>query len=374
VANLDFEEFVSLKFLLSIEGIGTARVQKLLQKFNSFHEILSADARALYSANCISENTASRISAAVSSQKKSYYKKVETELKNLENIGAGYLTFFDEAYPEMLKNIYDPPLIIYIKGKFMPEDRYSVAIVGTRNPTEYGKKQAQRFAGGLAEQRITIVSGLASGIDSVAHKVALERRGRSIAVMGTGLDMTYPAINHSLCSEIAEHGAVITEYEWGIMPEAQNFPRRNRIISGLSLGVLVVQSAVKGGSLITAKDALEQNREIFAVPGNLGDDYSEGTNALIRDNKAKLVTSPEEIISELNLKMQPVEFKKTPNPEIQLNLFEEKIVECLSSEPCHIDKISSLTSLSTSECLVYLLSLEFKGLVRQFPGKMFSID
>ena len=218
-----------------------------------------------------------------------------------------------------------------------------------------------------------MVSGLARGIDSVVHKSTLKAGGRTIAILGTGLDVVYPPENKKLFEEISQTGMIISEYPLGTKPDAQNFPKRNRIISGLSLGTLVVETAINGGAMQTASYALDQNREVFAIPGNIGTRQSEGTNALIRKGEAKLVVTPNDILEELELKLKPVIGKNIPRPNIDLNIFEEKIISCLNSTPLQIDKISGLTSLSTSDCLVNLLSLEFKGLVKQLPGKTFSL-
>jgi DNA processing protein len=187
------------------------------------------------------------------------------------------------------------------------------------------------------------------------------------------MDVIYPPENDNLFAEITENGAVISEFKPGTKPDAQNFPRRNRIISGLSLGCIVIETGIHGGAMQTASFALDQGREVFAVPGNLGSRQAEGTNLLIQKGEAKLVASAEDVLIELNLKLKPVLGENIPRQQAELNLFEEKIINALSSEPIQIDKISSLTSLSTSDCLVHLLSLEFKGLVKQLPGKMFAL-
>jgi DNA processing protein len=244
--------------------------------------------------------------------------------------------------------------------------------VGTRGPSNYGIIQCEKVVEDLARQNITIVSGLARGIDSIAHRTALKNGGRTIAIIGSGLDVIYPPENKKLFNEIAEKGDIISEYPLGTKPDAQNFPKRNRIISGLSLGCLVVETAITGGAMQTAAFALDQNREVFAIPGNLGVRQSEGTNMLIQKGEAKLVRNAEDILVELELKLKPVIGKNIPKPTVELNLFEEKILNSLDGEPLQIDNISSITQLSTSECLVHLLSLEFKGLVKQMPGKIFS--
>jgi DNA processing protein len=240
-------------------------------------------------------------------------------------------------------------------------------------PTSYGRIQAEKLASELIEQNITVTSGLARGIDSIAHRAALKKNGRTIAVTGSGLDVIYPPENKKLFDEIAEKGVVVSEYKLGTKPDAQNFPKRNRIISGLSLGSIIVETGITGGAMQTASYALDQNREVFAVPGNIGVRQSEGTNLLIQKGEAKLIRNAEDALVELELKLKPILGKNIPKDNIELNLFEEKIVASLNNEPMQIDRIAISTSLTTSDCLVHLLSLEFKGMVKQLPGKMFVL-
>ena len=211
------------------------------------------------------------------------------------------------------------------------------------------------------------------GIDSTAHFSALKNNGRTIAVIGSGLDIIYPAENKKLFNQIAENGVIISEFPLGTIPNAENFPKRNRIISGISLGTLVIETAITGGAMQTARLALDQNREVFAIPGNLGVRQSEGTNLLIQRGEAELIKNAEDILIELELKLKPILGKNIPKQQKDLTIFEEKIYNCLLNEPLHIDKIAEKTEQSTSDCLVHLLSLEFKGLVKQLPGKMFML-
>jgi DNA processing protein len=320
----------------------------------------------------ISTNLAKRIQKS-NSCFNSTKTSVEQELELLEKMNAEIISVWDKEYPPLLKKIYDPPLVLYIKGNFLERDNYSIAVVGTRMPSNYGKVQAEKFTGELAAQGITIISGLARGIDSIAHSSALKNNGRTIAVIGSGLDIIYPPENKHLFEKISERGVIISEYRLGTKPDAQNFPKRNRIISGLSLGCLVVETGINGGAMQTASFTLDQNREAFAIPGNLGIKQSEGTNLLIQKGEAKLVRNGEDILVELELKLKPIIGKNIPKQDIELNLFEEKIIGALTNEALQIDKISALTNLSTSDCLVHLLSLEFKGMVKQLPGKMFAL-
>lgn len=372
MGKLSFEQLVDLFLLLSVERIGPAKIRSLLSKFRNLHNILDASNNELQEVEGISKELSSRIKK-ISSHKDEMKSFVEKELTKLKKIGGRIITVWDEDYPPLLKKIYDPPLILYLKGNFDERDQYSIAVVGTRSPTNYGKIQAERIVTALAEQGITIVSGLARGIDSIAHKTALKNRSRTIAVVGSGLDVIYPPENKKLFEEISENGVIISEFALGTKPDAVNFPKRNRIISGISLGTLVVETGINGGAMQTARLALDQNREVFAIPGNIGVRQSEGTNLLIQRGEAELITSAEDILTELELKLKPVIGKNIPKPEKDLNMFEEKIYNSLTNEPLHIDKIAELTNLSTSDCLVHLLSLEFKGLVKQLPGKVFGL-
>ncbi len=372
MTKLKPDQLIDLNLLLSVEGIGPGKIRALLSKFKSAENILSSDFNSLTSTNGININLAKRIQR-INDLREENKALVFSELEKLEKLKARIITIWDKEYPPLLKKIYDPPIMFYCKGNFADNDDYSIAIVGTRIPTNYGKVQAEKLSAELAEQKITITSGLARGIDSIAHKSALRKNGRTIAVIGSGLDVIYPPENRNLFNEIAENGLIISEYKLGTKPDAPNFPKRNRIISGLSLGCLVVETGVKGGAMMTASFALDQNREVFAIPGNLGIKQSEGTNLLIQKGEAKLVRFAEDILVELELKLKPILGKNIPRDNAELNLFEEKIIASLNNEPLQIDKIAVNTNLSTSDCLVHLLSLEFKGLVKQLPGKMFAL-
>ena len=372
MAALDIEDLARLYTLLSVEGIGPTRIRNLLSKFHSLEKILNGEYDSLLNVDGISENLAKRI---IQCHRQVELNKLEVEkiLSELNKLNASIITIWDKDYPPLLKKIYDPPLILYIKGNLTESDNFSIAIVGTRQPSNYGKIQAEKLAAELTAQNITIASGMARGIDSIAHWSALKNNGRTIAVIGSGLDVIYPPENKKLFDEISERGCVISEFSLGTKPDAQNFPRRNRIISGISLGCILIETGINGGAMQTAAFALDQNREVFAVPGNLGSKQSEGTNLIIQRGEAKLIRSAEDVLIELELKLKPVIGKNIPKPQAEMNLFEEKIINVLSNEAIQIDRIAALTNLSTSDCLVHLLSLEFKGLVKQLPGKMFAL-
>lgn len=372
MSKLNFEQLVDLLLLLSVDGIGPGKIRNLLARFKKVNKILSAPYSDLVKADGISKELATRIQKANSLRNK-VENNLEKDLLRLEKINGRILTVWDEEFPYILKKIYDPPLILYVKGHFHEKDNYSIAIVGTRQPTSYGKIHAEKITGELVSQNITIVSGMARGIDSVAHRTALKNKGRTIAVIGSGLDVIYPPENKKLYDEISENGLILSEFNLGAKPDAPNFPKRNRIIAGLTLGTVVIETGITGGAMQTARLALDQNREVFAIPGNLGVRQAEGNNLLIQRGEAELIRSAEDILIELELKLKPVIGKNIPKPQIDLTVFEEKILSTLSIDPMQIDKIAEKADMSTSDCLVNLLSLEFKGLVKQLPGKMFCL-
>lgn len=370
--NQKLDYFFKLRCLLGIDGIGNNKLLNLISKFTSLERLFNSDFQSLIAVDGISSNLANRILKQIynfNSCKDSFYH----EIVNLKKLRINFTTYWSPDYPKLLKQIYSPPAILYYKGNLEKTSANKLAIVGTRLPTDYGKLQAENFSKELAKQGITIVSGLARGIDTIAHKSCLAAGGKTIAIIGSGLDVYYPAENKKLFDMIAENGVVLSEYELGTKPDAQNFPKRNRIISGISLGTVVIETKLNGGALQTARFALDQNREVFAIPGNLGFNQSEGTNKLIQKGEAKLVTNAEDILIELNLKTEPLVGKNIPKPELNLNLFEQKIYDTLSKDPKHIDLISSEAGINSSECLVHLLSLEFRDLVKQFPGKTFVL-
>jgi DNA processing protein len=287
----------------------------------------------------------------------------ENEMTRLERAGVKALAYNDAAYPERLREIYDFPPVIYVKGELHPEDEWCLAVVGTRRATNYGRQVTAEIVTDLARRRITIVSGLARGIDTIAHRSALEAGGRTIAVFACGLDIIYPVENERLAREISENGALISEYPLGTRPRAENFPRRNRILSGLSLGVLVTEAGEGSGAMITAADAIEQNREVFAVPGSVLSPASQGTNALIQKGEAKLVRRYTDILEELNLMAveRQIEMKEIL-PETPT---ESALLKQLSAEPSHIDEVCRRSGLPAATVSGTLAMMELKGLVKQ---------
>jgi DNA processing protein len=366
----NIETLTKLRLLLEVEGIGPGKLFHLLSKFNSLENLLNASYSSLINVDGISQTLANKILQKID-KSETFSIMIEKEIEKLDKINANWTTFWSDDYPQNLKNIFAPPIILYYKGTLINQDSESIAIVGTRMPTQYGKNISENFAGQLAEQNITIVSGMARGIDSFAHYGALKNGGRTIAIIGSGLDVIYPSENKKLFNQIIDSGAVISEYKLGTKPDAQNFPKRNRIISGISLGTLVVETKSSGGALQTAEFALDQNKEVFAIPGNLGILQSEGTNNLIKKGGAKLVQNIEDILVELKLKIKPKINGNIAKPTEDLNLFEQKIYEALSDKPKHIDTIADETKINSSDCLVHLLSLEFRDYIKQLPGKVF---
>ena len=352
--------------LSSVHRIGPTKIRALLSHFDSAAEVMDAPPRELIRVPGIDKKLASNIAHCEDDEE-----FADEQLKQLNRIGARIVTIWDKEYPELLKRIYDPPALIYVLGKFNPKDRQSIAIVGTRLPTLYGQQVAELFSQDLCRFGITIVSGLARGVDTIVHSSTLKSGGRTLAVIGSGLDVPYPPENKKLMEQIADTGVVVSEFPMVAKPDATNFPRRNRIISGLSLGTLIIESAEDGGAMITASTALDQDREVFAIPGSIVEKRSSGPNRLIQEGRAKLVQNVDDIISELNLKLEKGMLKKEEPPAIQLTMFEQKIYDLLSNDPIHIDDLAESSDNSTSDVLVTLLSLEFKGLIKQIPGKMF---
>ena len=287
---------------------------------------------------------------------------LDSEMENLEKNHVRALTYHDTEYPARLKEIYDYPPLIYVKGEFITQDEWCIAVVGTRGATVYGRQVAEEIVTDLAHSKITVVSGLARGIDTVAHRSALEAGGRTIAVFACGLDTIYPGENLNLARNIVSHGALVSEYPLGAKPRPDNFPRRNRIMSGMSLGVLVVEADESSGAIITAHIALEQNREVFAIPGSILSPMSRGTNTLIQEG-AKLVRSCTDILEELNLtaSVHQIEMKEM----IPTSDLEARLLKHLSSEPTHIDQVCQKSGLAIATVSSNLAIMELKGLVRQ---------
>ncbi|MDO8603269.1 MAG: DNA-processing protein DprA [Candidatus Omnitrophota bacterium] len=347
-----------------VDDIGSVRTQGLLKHFGSLENIFKADETRLKEVKEISPLITSRIPQAI----KEISLKEETDL--IKKHGVKVVTFLDHDYPENLKSIYDPPVVLYIKGKILPEDKLAVAIVGSRLASFYGTQTAERLGFELASHGITVVSGLARGIDSASHKGALKAKMRTIAVLGSGLANIYPKENTKLAERISESGAVISEFPMLTIPDRGNFPKRNRIISGLSLGVVCVEAAEKSGALITCDCALEQGREVFAVPGKVDSMTSKGTNKLIKQG-AKLAQGIEDILEELNLSDSVSRQDGDSRSQSVLDKNENLVYTLLSSDPKCIDDICLESGIVFSKIAGILLSLEIKKFAKQLPGKNF---
>jgi DNA processing protein len=290
---------------------------------------------------------------------------LDTEVRRVERLGARALTWDDPDYPRNLRQVYNPPPLLYVRGSLEKRDEWAVAIVGTRQASAYGKEAAHTFSAGLARVGVTVVSGLARGIDAEAHRACLDAGGRTMAVLGCGVDVIYPQHHARLAAEIMEHGALVSEYSLGTQPQAINFPPRNRIISGMSLGTIVVEADVSSGALITAGFAGEQGREVFAIPGSIFAKSSRGTNRLIQSG-AKLVTSVTDVLEELNLTM--VSEQAQAQAVLPENETEAVLLRHISAEPVHVDELGRAVSLPIAQVSSTLALMELKGMVRQVGG------
>lgn len=369
-APIPLEEQRALVALSLVQGVGTGRLRALLSVFGTARAVRRARPAMLARVPGIGYRTAYRIAAFDDDA------SVAAQLERARRVGAELISIQDPRYPYLLRQIYDPPAFFWARGDLPKTDgpERAVAVVGTRRPSPYGKRAAHDLAGMLSRLGFTVVSGLAYGIDAVAHAAVLEAGGRTIAVLGSGVDRIYPSRHRRLAHEIARTGAVISEFPLGAKPDASNFPRRNRVVSGLCLGTVVVEAYQEGGALITGRLALEQNREVFAVPGPIFKQSSAGTHRLIQQGEAKLVHGVEDILEELGLTAQVAHETPTPTNVATLAREERALCRVLTAEPMHIDALCAAADLDPSDALVHLLSLEFKGLVRQAAGKHFYLS
>ncbi len=337
-----------------VMGIGPARLRALRQYFGSLRAAWEADAGAWRAAG-LDQRTIRNLAEA---RRRLH---PDRERERLERSGAKALTWEDPAYPPLLRHIPDPPPVLFVRGSLAEADRWALAIVGTRRPTAYGRQAAEWFAGELARAGIPVVSGLARGIDAIAHEAALKAGGRTLAVLPCGVDRVYPLEHARLAARILEQGALVSELPLGAPAEPGNFPARNRLISGLAVGVLVVEAGATSGALITAAHAAEQGREVFAVPGSIFSPASQGTHRLIRDG-ATPVTSPSELLEALNWSAAAQQV------EAQLQLpadpIEARLLEVLSREPQHIDDIARAAGLPVAQVSGALAVMELKGMAR----------
>jgi DNA processing protein len=354
------EALISLNM---VGEIGSVRLDRLLKFFGKPENIFAVSPEKLIAIAGISENIANGIHSFREED-------LVKELESAKKLGLKIITLDDEDYPENLKNIFSPPIVLYIKGKLEKEDKLAVAIVGSRRASYYGLSSAEKFAAELAGCGLTIISGMARGIDTAAHRGALKADGRTIAIIGSGFNHIYPEENQELAEKISQNGAVISEFPLAAKPLKENFPRRNRLISGLSLGVLVVEAARNSGALITADFALEQGREVFALPGRLDTPNSFGTNELIKQG-AKLVSTKDDILEELQLPIAAnlKEIKNRLRPHLESK--DSLLYGLIPSDPIALDEILEKTSLHISRVYEILLRLQMKKLIKQLPGKQF---
>lgn len=348
-----------------IPGIGRVRFSQLKEHFGNLQDAWKASESELKQTGLDSRS----IEALLLLRPKI---SLDAETEKLERHKVKTLVCEDPDYPVKLREIYDYPPVLYIRGNLLSlKDEPCLAVVGTRRPTVYGRQVTEESVTDLARSKITVVSGLARGIDSIAHRAALETGGKTIAVFASGLDIVYPAENGKLAQAIMEHGALVSEHPLGVKPRAENFPLRNRIMSGLSLGVLVVEAGERSGALITAFQALEQNREVFAIPGSILSPASRGTNHLIQEG-AKLVRNCADIIEELNLSIvapQQLKIKEF----LPVNASESAILKQLTSEPKHIDEICRHSGLTVPEVSSTLAILELKGVTKQVGNMNYAL-
>jgi len=350
-------------------GVGTLHLLRLLERFGDAREIIHASAEHLQSSG-LSPETVTWI-------RQPDRERVDRDLAWLELPDNHLLTFRDTSYPPLLLHIPDPPPVLYVHGNVASLSNLQLAMVGSRNPTVSGRRTATEFACSLAEAGLTITSGLALGIDTASHVGALASDKSTVAVMGTGLDRVYPAANRELAHRIAEHGALVSEFPIGTPPRPENFPRRNRIISGLSLGTLVVEAATRSGSLISARCAAEQGREVFAIPGSIHNPLARGCNALIRQG-AKLVETAQDILDELGPLAATGTAKcrtaRDENPEVTpaLSMDYIQLLDLMGYDHISIDSLVETSGLTAAEVSSMLLQLELKGFIASSPGGLYN--
>jgi DNA processing protein len=341
-----------------IPTIGRARFERMERAFGSLAAAWEASTAELEAAGLDA-----RSAGAIATQRNRI--SPEREMAALQRLGISALTWHDSLYPSLLKESYDRPPVLYVRGTIQKDDDLALAVVGTRRMSAYGRQATEQIAGDLVRAGITIVSGLARGVDATAHQAALRAGGRTFAVLPCGVDMIYPAAHERLGQQIQEQGALLSEHPPETRPQKDSFPRRNRIIAGLSLGVLVTEAPERSGALLTAKLAADDNRDVFAVPGSIFSPLSAGVNALIQDG-AKLTCSAQDVLSELNL--STISYQAELAAAVPAGATESALLSCLSSEPLHIDDVTRQSRLSAAEVSSGLALLEFKGMVRQVGG------
>lgn len=370
---MDIEELKSLIILNSVDFLSPRKIKNLIEKFGSTRNILCSSLKDIIALGDITENIAKKI--LDNKNKVNPDKEIEIAKKN--NIKL--ISYFDEEYPEQLRNLTDPPLLLYIKGELNKKDKFSLSIVGTRKSTSYGKLVVEYLVRELAKYKFTIVSGLAYGIDTLAHEYAIKNNLKTIAVLGNGIGVYYPASNRRLQDDIPLHGGcLISEFNYYRRPDKLTFPQRNRIIAALSLATIVVEADIKSGALITADFACELGKEVFAVPGSIFSKQSRGTNFLIKEG-AKMITSVEDIIEEIKeisclFKKDIVDKDNIQDKNvIEISDDEKKVLDIIRSEPdgIHIDKLQNISKIEINKLLNIILKLQISGKIKETSNKTF---
>jgi DNA processing protein len=347
-----------------IDHVGPVRVRRLMEQFGDAPAILRASKAALLQVEGVGEDTAEAILT--------WEKQVDlsAELKRIADFGCHVITQADAEYPALLREIYDPPLVLYVKGKLEPRDKHAMAMVGSRQTTAYGLDVARKLAWQLAQAGVTVVSGGARGIDTAAHQGAIAAGGRTIAVLGTGINRVFPPENAELFEKIAANGAVLTQFPFNRNADKQTFPIRNRIVAGMTLGTIVVEANLTSGSLITANFAADYGRQVFAVPGRIDSPRSRGCHDLIKKG-AKLCESADDVLPEFEFLFPQQRAEGGADSLAQLSAEEQRVFELVGNEETPIDELILASALPSATVTVALLKLEMKRLVRQLPGKFF---
>jgi len=354
--------------LYMIPGLGNAVIKRLIEAFGDPDTVFIADIPGLMKIEGMRRDIARKITH------RALDTEAEAEIRKAEQCNARILVYTDPAYPAFLREIYNPPMVLYVRGKEIPSQKTLISVVGSRNPTHYGRKAAESIALGLARRGAGVVSGLARGIDAAAHSGCLMGNGFTIGVLGTGIDLVYPEANKALFKRMEENGAIVSEFPMGTPPEPKNFPIRNRIISGLSRGTVVVEATRNSGSLITASTALDQGREVFAVPGSIDSFKSTGSHFLIKQG-AKLIENADDILAEFGFFGRAAGSKSIPtHPDgtpRDMNELEKKVYEIVGDYPVHMDDIVRRGNMDAGKVAGILMKMELEGIVRQLPGRMF---
>ncbi len=351
--------------LNALPGITSAIVRRLVESNISLDEISTTPPEGLAGLGL------RRGAITAAPELPRYLEAAEAQSGLAARLGASIIHFWSDDYPTLLRRIYSPPVILHLMGT-PPADEHAIAIVGTRTASTYGRLTAEEYAREFTAAGVTVVSGMARGIDTFAHAAALGAGGRTVAVIASGLDAISPFASARFAERIAAHGTVVSEYPFGVKALPPYFPQRNRIISGMTRATVVVESDTSGGAMITAGFAMDQDREVFAVPGPLTSPKSRGTNLLIRTDRARLTQTPVDVLDALGYHIPAGSVARSTGPSIdELTLFERRVYDALDAEPRHVDLLCEATGLAASEILVTLLSLEFKGLARQMAGKLF---